>query len=108
MSKTRTMSQLVTVRHIVPVESFPEAQAALVEQMAQAIVTLGASVRPLFVRPAGFDAKALEMRYEVIGDHLAYWAASRARELDPVTHEMTTAWVVETPEQQAAALAQVA
>lgn len=63
-----------------------------VEALAQLIVEAGALCHPLIVERSGVET------YRLLEGELAYHAAARAKELDPLTAESVLAFVVE-PEQ---------
>lgn len=65
------------------------------EEGAQAILSAGGLVYPLIVERegAGFE-------FRVLDGHFAYWAAVRAREINPRAGEKVNVWLAEEPTQQ--------
>ena len=60
-----------------------------IEELAELILEAEGLIRPITVRPTGIDS------YEVIDGHLEYWAAVRAKEINPRDGERIGAFVVE-------------
>ena len=71
------------------------------ERLAQGILASGGLLTPLVLKQTGPE------KYEVLTGDLEYYAALRAKELNPRQGEMVNAFVV-SPKQQEAAVAQVA
>lgn len=71
------------------------------ETLAQSILETGGLLSPLLLKQTGAET------YEVLAGDLEYYAAVRAKELDPRKGEMVNAFVI-PPEQQDAAVAQAA
>lgn len=74
--------------------------AAMIEQAAQAILQVEGLINPLILRRLDWQS------YEVVDNHLGYYAAVRAKELDLARGETVQAIILE-PEQEAALLTQV-
>ena len=60
-----------------------------IQELAELILEAEGLIRPITVRPTGIDS------YEVIDGHLEYWAAVRAKEINPRDGERIGAFVVE-------------
>jgi len=71
------------------------------ETLAQSILETGGLLSPLLLKQTGAEA------YEVLAGDLEYYAAVRAKEIDPRKGEMVNAFVI-PPKQQDAAVAQAA
>jgi len=69
------------------------------ETLAQSILETGGLLSPLLLKQTGAEA------YEVLAGDLEYYAAVRAKEIDPRKGEMVNAFVI-PPKQQDAAVAQ--
>jgi hypothetical protein len=95
----RYLPSLVTVRDIQPQTSRAEHPPETIEQLARGILAAGGLARPLVVRQTGMESFAL------LEGELAYHAAARARELDPVQAEAVLAFVA-TRENEAELLKQ--
>lgn len=95
----RYLPSLVTVRDIQPQTARAEHPPETIEQLARGILAAGGLARPLVVRQTGMAAFAL------LEGELAYHAAARARELDPVQAEAVLAFVA-TRENEAELLKQ--
>lgn len=83
----RYLPSLVTVRDIQPRTSRAEHPPETVELVARRILEAGALARPLVVRQTGLES------FELLDGELAYHAAARARELDPVQAEAVLAFL---------------
>ncbi len=70
------------------------------ETLAQSILETGGLLSPLLLKQTGPES------YEVLAGDLEYYAAVRAKEIDPRKGEMVNAFVI-PPQQQDAAVAQV-
>lgn len=97
----RYLPSLVTVRDIQPRTARAEHPPEKLEQLAREILAAGGLARPLVVRQTGMETFAL------LDGELAYHAAARARELDPVKAEAVLAFVA-TRENEAELLKQLA
>lgn len=97
----RYLPSLVTVRDIQPRTARAEHPPEKLEQLAREILAAGGLARPLVVRQTGMASFAL------LDGELAYHAAARARELDPVKAEAVLAFVA-TRENEAELLKQLA
>ena len=95
------LPSLVTVRDIQPRTSRAEHPSEIIERMARHILASGALARPLVVRQTGLES------FELLDGELAYHAAARARELDPIRAEAVLAFLA-TRENEAELLKQVA
>lgn len=60
-----------------------------IQDLAELILEAEGLIRPITVRPTGIES------YEVIDGHLEYWAAARAKEINPRDGERIGAFVVE-------------
>ena len=60
-----------------------------IQELAELILETEGLIRPITVRPSGIDS------YEVIDGHLEYWAAVRAKEINPRDGEIIGAFVIE-------------
>lgn len=60
-----------------------------IQELAESILEAEGLIRPITVKPTGIDS------YEVIDGHLEYWAAVRAKEINPRDGERIGAFVVE-------------
>ena len=91
---------LVDVKSISVPDTLSKAVSGSVEPLAQSIVASGGLTAPLLLRKLGPEA------YELLSEPLHYYAACRAREINPRQFETVNAFVV-TPERQEAAIYQV-
>lgn len=85
----RLSTSLVAVKKIVssiPSSSFDSGQ---IEQLAQQILKAEGIVNPLILRRDSLES------YEVVDGYFEYYAAVRARELDPRKGEMISAYILE-------------
>lgn len=90
----------VPVREInsnVPRDNFSEAE---LQQAAELILQAEGIINPLVLRPTSLES------YEVIDGHFEFYAAAKAREIDPRKGEMIGAFIV-TRENQEAIQAQI-
>lgn len=94
------LPSLVTVRDIQPRTSRAEHPIETIERMARHILAAGALARPLVVRQTGLES------FELLDGELAYHAAARARELDPIQAEAVLAFIA-TPHNEAEILRQL-
>jgi predicted component of type VI protein secretion system len=79
------------VRSEIARETFsPEA----LEEAAQAILVAGGLICPLVVEREGLQD------YKVLDGHFQYWAAVRAREINPRAGEKVNAWILEEGNRQ--------
>ena len=82
-------SEFILVKEItsnVPRSNFNKSD---IQELAELILEAEGVIRPITVRPTGIDS------YEVIDGHLEYWAAVRAKEINPRDGERIGAFVVE-------------
>jgi hypothetical protein len=79
---------LVDVICIAPGEPRERFDPEVVERLADSILESGGLLKPLVLKATGPES------YRVVGGHLEYWAAVRAREKDPRKGEMINAFVV--------------
>jgi ParB family chromosome partitioning protein len=80
---------LVVTRKIAAASPRAAHDEAQVESLAQLIVDAGGLTHPLIVERDGVDS------YRLVEGELAYHAAARAKELDPLTAETVLAFIVE-------------
>ena len=76
----------------VPRSNFNESD---IQELAELILEAEGLIKPITVIPTGIDS------YEVIDGHLEYWAAVRAKEINPRKGERITAIVIEGPKANA-------
>lgn len=84
----KLLTSLITVKNTqsnLPRSSFP---ADDIEQAAQAILDAEGIINPIVVKRTGIES------YEVIAGHFEYYAAVRAREINPRQGEMISAYIV--------------
>jgi hypothetical protein len=91
---------LVDVSSIKSTAPQSEFDTAQVESLAQSILSTGRLLSPLLLKQAGHDS------YEVLSGNLEYYAALRAKEIDPRKGEVVSAFVI-SPKLQDAALEQL-
>lgn len=93
---------LVAVKRIassVPRSNFAENE---LDNTAKQILEIGGLINPIVVCRTSSDAYS----YEVVDGHFEYYAAARAKEIDPIRGETIGAFIIE-PENEKALLAQV-
>lgn len=88
---------LVGVRKISPL-GFIYQDRDRIEALAKAILQAGGLIKPLIVRRTSLES------FQLLDNPLGYFAAVRARELDPLAAETVLAFVVESDEQERALL----
>ena len=87
-------SKLIAVRRTdctTPREAFDPQH---IEEIALSILDCGGLIKPITVKRAGTEE---DMRYEVVDNALGFWAAVRAREMNPRKGEMVNAMIAEDP-----------
>jgi hypothetical protein len=78
-----------------------------IERMAIHILAAGGLVRPLVLKGTNeFDDSYRELM-QVVSGHLDYWAAARAKELEPSKYGMVNAFVLNSPLQVKAVIDQI-
>jgi hypothetical protein len=92
---------LVDVKSITSTTPRSNFKVDQLENLAQSILATGALLSPLLLKQTGAET------YEVLAGDLEYYAAVRAKELDPRKGEMVNAFVI-PPKQQKAAVEQAA
>lgn len=92
---------LVDVKSITSHISRSEFKVEDLERLAQNILTSGGLLSPVLLKQSGAE------NYEVLSGDLEYYAAVRAKEINPRAGEMVNAFIV-PPKQQEAAVAQIA
>ena len=92
---------LVDVKSITSTTPRSNFKVDQLETLAQSILATGALLSPLLLKQTGAET------YEVLAGDLEYYAAVRAKELDPRKGEMVNAFVI-PPKQQKAAVEQAA
>jgi hypothetical protein len=65
-----------------------------IERMAMHILAVGGLVRPLVLEKVGICQETYRDILRVVDGHLSYWAAVRAKELEPKGFEMVNAFVL--------------
>jgi len=72
---------------------------AVLDEFANSILEAGGSLEPMVVRCIKPDF--YEPVYEVVKGHFQYWAAVRAKELDPLAGEVIGVFVIEGSKSEA-------
>ena len=96
----KLLASLVLVKKItstVPRSNFAERD---LEKLAQLILELGGLINPIILRRNGMDA------YEIVDGNFEYYAATKAREINPMKGETIGAFILE-PENEGLLLEQV-
>jgi hypothetical protein len=96
----KLLVSLVLVKKItstVPRSNFAERD---LEKLAQLILELGGLINPIILRRSGMDA------YEIVDGDFEYYAAAKAREINPMKGETIGAFILE-PENEGLLLEQV-
>lgn len=88
---------LVAVRKITSSISRSHFDPGAIDEAANLILSLGALVDPLIVRRIDLES------FELLDGHFAYYAAVRARELDPLKGETVLAFIADETSQEAIA-----
>jgi hypothetical protein len=91
---------LVDISSIKSTAPQSEFDISQVESLAQSILSTGRLLSPLLLKQAGHDS------YEVLSGDLEYYAALRAKEIDPRKGEVVSAFVI-SPKLQEVALEQL-
>ncbi|NER00572.1 MAG: hypothetical protein F6K30_28395 [Cyanothece sp. SIO2G6] len=93
-------TKLVAVKKINSDVARSQFPAEDIEQAAQLIIAVEGVINPIILKRTSLEA------YEVVEGHLEYYAAVRAREINPLKGEMIQAIILE-PDNEKAILAQV-
>jgi len=86
----RLSTSLVAVKKIVSSIPLSDFDGGQIEQLAQQILKAEGIVNPLILRRESLES------YEVVDGYFEYYAAVRARELDPRKGEMISAYIIES------------
>ena len=79
---------LVDVKSITPPLSIKQADKTQIKQLAESILECNGLIKPLVLKQTGPET------YAVISGHTGYYAALKAREIDPRKGEMVNAFVI--------------
>jgi predicted nucleic acid-binding OB-fold protein len=85
----KLLTSLVAVKKVKSVIPRSNFSANDIEQTAQSILDAEGIINPMVVKRTGVES------YEVVSGHFEYYAAVRAREIDPRKGEMISAYIIE-------------